>query len=226
MCLIRFLFQLIHGLFSNFLNAGGSRPYWFVLTSESMSWYKDEDEKEKKFMLPLDGLKLRDIEQSFMSRKHTFALFNPDGRNVYKDYKQLELSCESVDDVDSWKASFLRAGVYPEKDQQSNNGDDVSIIFDSFHSQIYTRKQFESHNIDVNNEHFEFMVVRTKFRTKFYNLLCIVERIFLFLHRKIQSSDFINNSKILSSKSHSFSSPLKTFNRRKKLFFFLLFPKK
>ncbi|XP_055304308.1 dynamin isoform X8 [Sitodiplosis mosellana] len=103
---------------------GGSRPYWFVLTSESISWYKDEDEKEKKFMLPLDGLKLRDIEQGFMSRKHTFALFNPDGRNVYKDYKQLELSCESVDDVDSWKASFLRAGVYPEKDQQANNGED------------------------------------------------------------------------------------------------------
>ncbi|XP_055610154.1 dynamin isoform X6 [Uranotaenia lowii] len=99
---------------------GGSRPYWFVLTSESISWFKDEDEKEKKFMLPLDGLKLRDIEQGFMSRRHTFALFNPEGRNVYKDYKQLELSCESTDDVDSWKASFLRAGVYPEKDSSTN----------------------------------------------------------------------------------------------------------
>lgn len=108
---------------------GGSRPYWFVLTSENISWYKDEDEKEKKFMLPLDGLKLRDIEQGFMSRRHTFGLFNPDGRNVYKDYKQLELSCESVDDVDSWKASFLRAGVYPEKDIQTDNGDEVSSVF-------------------------------------------------------------------------------------------------
>ncbi|CAD7086702.1 unnamed protein product [Hermetia illucens] len=105
---------------------GGSRPYWFVLTSESISWYKDEDEKEKKFMLPLDGLKLRDIEQGFMSRRHTFALFSPDGRNVYKDYKQLELSCESVDEVDSWKASFLRAGVYPEKDKTAENGDEES----------------------------------------------------------------------------------------------------
>lgn len=57
-----------------------------MLTSESISWYKDEDEKEKKFMLPLDGLKLRDIEQGFMSmsRRVTFALFSPDGRNVYK----------------------------------------------------------------------------------------------------------------------------------------------
>lgn len=104
---------------------GGSRPYWFVLTSENISWFKDEDEKEKKFMLPLDGLKLRDIEQTFMSRRHTFALFNPEGRNVYKDYKQLELSCDNPDEVDSWKASFLRAGVYPEKDPLPDNGDEV-----------------------------------------------------------------------------------------------------
>ncbi|KAG4072058.1 hypothetical protein HA402_015557 [Bradysia odoriphaga] len=105
---------------------GGSRPYWFVLTSESISWFKEEDEKEKKYMLPLDSLKLRDIEQGFMSRRHTFALFNPEGRNVYKDYKQLELSCENVDEVDSWKASFLRAGVYPEKESVSENDEDQS----------------------------------------------------------------------------------------------------
>ncbi|XP_026324219.1 dynamin isoform X3 [Hyposmocoma kahamanoa] len=103
---------------------GGSRDYWFVLTSESISWYKDEEEREKKYMLPLDGLKLRDLEQGFMSRRHMFALFNPDGRNVYKDYKQLELSCETQDDVDSWKASFLRAGVYPEKTSEAANGDE------------------------------------------------------------------------------------------------------
>ncbi|XP_064457370.1 dynamin-like isoform X2 [Ornithodoros turicata] len=94
---------------------GGSRDYWFVLTSESISWYKDEEEKDKKYMLPLDGLKIKDIEGGFMSRRNTFALFNPDQRNVYKDYKQLELSCESQEEVDSWKASFLRAGVYPER---------------------------------------------------------------------------------------------------------------
>ncbi|XP_073941423.1 dynamin-1 shibire isoform X3 [Choristoneura fumiferana] len=103
----------------------GSRDYWFVLTSESISWYKDEEEREKKYMLPLDGLKLRDLEQGFMSRRHMFALFNPEGRNVYKDYKQLELSCETQDDVDSWKASFLRAGVYPEKTSEAANGDEL-----------------------------------------------------------------------------------------------------
>ncbi|CAG0923725.1 unnamed protein product [Notodromas monacha] len=103
---------------------GGSRDYWFVLTSESLSWFKDEEEKDKKYMLPLDGLKLRDLEQGFMSRRHMFALFNPDHRNVYKDYKSLELSVETQDDIDSWKASFLRAGVYPEKQSSSNDNDE------------------------------------------------------------------------------------------------------
>uniref|UniRef100_A0A4W6FWT8 Interferon-induced GTP-binding protein Mx n=1 Tax=Lates calcarifer TaxID=8187 RepID=A0A4W6FWT8_LATCA len=98
---------------------GGSKEYWFVLTAESLSWYKDEEEKEKKYMLPLDNLKIRDVEKGFMSTKHIFAIFNTEQRNVYKDLRQIELACDSQEDVDSWKASFLRAGVYPEKDQVS-----------------------------------------------------------------------------------------------------------
>ncbi|KAK7160998.1 hypothetical protein R3I94_003844 [Phoxinus phoxinus] len=104
---------------------GGSKDYWFILTAESLSWYKDEEEKEKKYMLPLDNLKLRDVEKGFMSTKHTFAIFNTEQRNVYKDLRQIELACDSQEDVDSWKASFLRAGVYPEKDQVEN-GDGVA----------------------------------------------------------------------------------------------------
>ncbi|KAM6972570.1 dynamin-2-like [Aplochiton taeniatus] len=111
---------------------GGSKDYWFVLTAESLSWYKDEEEKEKKYMLPLDNLKLRDVEKGFMSAKHTFAIFNTEQRNVYKDLRQIELACDAQEDVDSWKASFLRAGVYPEKDQVESEetlsaGDSVSM---------------------------------------------------------------------------------------------------
>uniref|UniRef100_A0A3Q1BQ49 Dynamin-2 n=1 Tax=Amphiprion ocellaris TaxID=80972 RepID=A0A3Q1BQ49_AMPOC len=111
---------------------GGSKDYWFVLTAESLSWYKDEEEKEKKYMLPLDNLKLRDVEKGFMSSKHVFAIFNTEQRNVYKDLRQIELACDTQEDVDSWKASFLRAGVYPEKDQVSvgnamNSSDTVSM---------------------------------------------------------------------------------------------------
>uniref|UniRef100_A0A672PZ54 dynamin GTPase n=1 Tax=Sinocyclocheilus grahami TaxID=75366 RepID=A0A672PZ54_SINGR len=78
----------------------------------SLFW---KEEKEKKYMLPLDNLKVRDIEKGFMSSKHVFAIFNTEQRNVYKDYRHLELACDTQDEVDSWKASLLRAGVYPEK---------------------------------------------------------------------------------------------------------------
>lgn len=44
-----------------------------------------------------------------------WALWFFSDRNVYKDYRQLELACENQEDVDAWKASFLRAGVYPER---------------------------------------------------------------------------------------------------------------
>ncbi|XP_061594047.1 dynamin 3a isoform X2 [Cololabis saira] len=94
---------------------GGAKEYWFILSAESLSWFRDDEEKEKKYMLPLDNLKLRDVEKSFMSSKFVFAIFNTELRNVYKDYKCLELACNSQEDLDSWKASLLRAGVYPEK---------------------------------------------------------------------------------------------------------------
>ncbi|XP_053329356.1 dynamin-1 isoform X2 [Spea bombifrons] len=106
---------------------GGAKEYWFVLTAENLSWYKDDEEKEKKYMLPVDNLKVRDIEKGFMSSKHIFALFNTEQRNVYKDYRQLELACETQEEVDSWKASFLRAGVYPERvvsSESEENGSD------------------------------------------------------------------------------------------------------
>lgn len=37
-------------------------------------------EKEKKYMLQVDNLKLRDVEKGFMSSKHIFALFNTEQR--------------------------------------------------------------------------------------------------------------------------------------------------
>ncbi|XP_051557097.1 dynamin-3-like [Myxocyprinus asiaticus] len=94
---------------------GGAKEYWFVLTAESLSWFKDDEEKEKKYMLPLDNLKVRDVEKSFMSSKHMFAIFNTEQRNVFKDNRFLELACDTLEEVDSWRASLLRAGVYPEK---------------------------------------------------------------------------------------------------------------
>uniref|UniRef100_A0A8D0DBF7 Interferon-induced GTP-binding protein Mx n=1 Tax=Sander lucioperca TaxID=283035 RepID=A0A8D0DBF7_SANLU len=101
---------------------GGAKEYWFILSAESLSWFKDDEEKEKKYMLPLDNLKLRDVEKGFRSSKFVFAIFNTELRNVYKDYKCLELACYSQEELDSWKASLLQAGVYPEKVDGQGNG--------------------------------------------------------------------------------------------------------
>jgi len=113
---------------------GGSKDFWFVLTTESLSWYKDEEEKDKKYMLPLDQLKIRDLESSLFSKRHSFALFSCENKNVYKDFRQLDLSCESQEEVDSWKASFLRAGVYPEKERVSEVEENEQSRKDDFGS--------------------------------------------------------------------------------------------
>lgn len=92
---------------------GGAKDFWFVLTTESFTWYKDEEEKEKKFSIPVEKLKFRDIESK--SHKPVFAIFNSESKNVYKEYKVLELSSATVEDMEQWKASLLRTGVYPER---------------------------------------------------------------------------------------------------------------
>ena len=71
---------------------------------------------------------MKDVESTFFGRKNIFALFYPDGRNVYKDYKQLELSAESAEMVDSWKASFMRAGVQPVKPVLPQQHQEVSDV--------------------------------------------------------------------------------------------------
>nr|CAB3239213.1 dynamin-1 [Phallusia mammillata] len=114
---------------------GGSKEFWFTLSAETLQWYKDDEEKDKKFVLALDNIRMRELEKGFMSSKYGFALFSTESRNVYKDYRQLELSAESQDTVDSWKASMLRAGVYPERSTEkesssSSGGNDSSGSLD------------------------------------------------------------------------------------------------
>ena len=42
-------------------------------------------------------------------------------RYTYKDHKTLEVAAESPDEADAWKASLLRAGVFPEKNEESSS---------------------------------------------------------------------------------------------------------
>ncbi|XP_041370302.1 dynamin-1-like isoform X1 [Gigantopelta aegis] len=142
---------------------GGSKDFWFILSAETLSWYKDEQEKEKRYMLPLDNLKIRDLEAGFISKKLAFALFNTDLRNVYKDYKQLELSAESQEDVDSWKASFLRAGVYPERSQEesSSRSDDLGSMDPQLERQVETIRNLVDSYMKIINKTQRDLVPKT-----------------------------------------------------------------
>lgn len=133
-----------------------------------------------------------------------------------KDYKQLELSCENVDEVDSWKASFLRAGVYPEKDQATSSEEVstiqlltiLSFLFHFLILKIYER-QTKTHTkiiykktlriIPKNPQilYFEkknlWLGNQTKFRTKIYSKL--LNLFFCFFHQ--QTTLFFFTSKIV-----------------------------
>ncbi|CAF1335602.1 unnamed protein product [Rotaria sordida] len=95
-----------------------AKDYFFVLSTDNLSWFTDSDEKEKRYMLPLENLRIRDVEGGFMAKRPQFAIFNTEGKNVYKEHKTLELSVDNSEELDTWKASFLRAGVYPEREQR------------------------------------------------------------------------------------------------------------
>lgn len=44
-------------------------------------------------MLPLDNLKLRDVEKGFMSSKHVFAIFNTEQRCAVSDHLKTSATC-------------------------------------------------------------------------------------------------------------------------------------
>lgn len=62
-----------------------AKDYFFVLSTDNLAWYSDSDEKDKKYMLPLENLKIRDVEGGFMAKRPTFAIFNTELKFVEKD---------------------------------------------------------------------------------------------------------------------------------------------
>ncbi|TRY57165.1 hypothetical protein DNTS_003262 [Danionella cerebrum] len=132
-------------------------------------------EKEKKYMLQVDNLKLRDVEKSFMSSKHIFALFNTEQRNVYKDYRQLELASESQEEVDGWKASFLRAGVYPERvvgdASEENNSDNFMHSMDpQLERQVETIRNLVDSYMSIVNKTVRDLIPKTVMHLMINNL--------------------------------------------------------
>ena len=104
-----------------------------MLTPETLSWFKDDSEQDKKFMIQLTGfnsirkqristfslkddlqIKSDESENMFGSKTIKFTIFSTKRQNIYQNSPKLDLIVHTVDELESWKASFLRAGVYPE----------------------------------------------------------------------------------------------------------------
>eukprot|EP00123_Amoebidium_parasiticum_P017676 comp23942_c3_seq1/m.42318 comp23942_c3_seq1/g.42318 ORF comp23942_c3_seq1/g.42318 comp23942_c3_seq1/m.42318 type:complete len:841 (-) comp23942_c3_seq1:1211-3733(-) len=113
------------GFLATPMGLGGThKEFWFVLTAETLAWYKDEQEKEQRYLLKLDGVKVRDLDSGFMGRgKNSIEIYHPEQKYLFKDQKTLIMQCNSAEDVDTWKASFLRAGVFPETEPDDHEED-------------------------------------------------------------------------------------------------------
>jgi hypothetical protein len=62
-----------------------AKEFWFTLTSDMMTWYKDDEEKEVKYQLPLDGVRVVEAEDTGMfKRKFTFCLIHPMKKAIFK----------------------------------------------------------------------------------------------------------------------------------------------
>jgi len=103
---------------------GGSKEFWFVLTAESLSWFKDDQEKDNKYTIVLSPeMRLRPVEKKSVFGAHfIFQIFHTDNKNIFKDHKTLDLSCRDADSLETWQASFLRAGVLPEYKKPEEEG--------------------------------------------------------------------------------------------------------
>jgi len=99
------------------LTKGLSREYWFVLYTDALAWYKDESERDQKYYLNIDGIKMKSNDEEeegggFFHRKFKINLFNPNARYLFREYRELSIIAKDEDDLEDWRASFLRAGIY------------------------------------------------------------------------------------------------------------------
>lgn len=92
--------------------------------------------KEQRYNLSLEGVKILNVEDGgFLNRrKNTFQLFHPDRKYLFKNHERLDLTADSREAMESWQASFLRAGVYPQRgedlDDQSDTGEEQDPVLE------------------------------------------------------------------------------------------------
>lgn len=75
--------------------------YWFVLTSEALFCFSNDNHDVKKFTLPLNAYQMSATEES---KNITLDLRNADGDGQTR--KKLILHCKNDEAFDAWNAAF------------------------------------------------------------------------------------------------------------------------
>ena len=66
------------------------------------------------------------LTQAQLSHQDNRTHDSTKGRSIYKDWKTLELSGETQEYTEAWKASLFRAGVYSDKNTADENDEDTT----------------------------------------------------------------------------------------------------
>lgn len=79
----------IVAVYKGYLNIQNSNfifgdKFWFVLTSNNLQLFKDEDEVNRELVIPLEKLRLNEIKGK------TFKIFHAEDKNIYKVRKIIE----------------------------------------------------------------------------------------------------------------------------------------
>ena len=73
----------------------------------------------------------------------------------------LELSHESGDEVDSWKASFLRAGVQPVRSQEEETSSEMASLDPQLERQVFTIRSLVESYMKIINKTTRDIVPKT-----------------------------------------------------------------
>lgn len=128
------------------------KDYWYVLKEESLAWYKDESEKDMKHMISCEGLKVKDTKGSTKTAKNSFIIFDPEGKQLYKDSLELELTANSQDEKETWQAALLRADILPvsgDDDSKVERGLDQMTVDPMLTQQIMTIRNLVDSYMDI-----------------------------------------------------------------------------
>ncbi|KAG5666514.1 hypothetical protein PVAND_014535 [Polypedilum vanderplanki] len=94
-----------------------SERYWFALSPDRLTWYKDDSERDMEGFAPLSSLKLSEYKGK------AFKLTEVEGKILYKDSSSLKVSCKSPEEAKDWVEHLSMLGISYQKSSSSGKND-------------------------------------------------------------------------------------------------------